>query len=86
LPTTPDTASLEAVADELGRVVATGDSDQAKALLCILIAELKVNSRAEILPTYRVATPTVCAHNSSVGETCRRANHALMAAPAIGVG
>jgi len=41
------------------RVVATGDSDQAKALLRILIAELQVNSRAEILPTYRAATPTV---------------------------
>jgi site-specific DNA recombinase len=65
-PTAPDTAGLEAVADELARVVAAGDSDQAKALLRILIAELQVNSRAEILPTYRVATPTVCAHNSSV--------------------
>jgi len=68
-PTTPDTAGLEAVADELGRVVASGDSDQAKALLRILIAELQVNSRAEILPTYRVATPTVCAHNSSMELT-----------------
>jgi hypothetical protein len=29
--------------------------------------ELRVNSRAEILPTYRIATPTVCATNSSVG-------------------
>ncbi len=67
-PTTPDTVTLEAVADELGRVVATGDSDRAKALLRILIADLQVNSRAEILPTYRVATPTVCAHNSSVAR------------------
>jgi hypothetical protein len=30
-----------------------GDPDQAKALLRILIAELRVNSRNEILPTYR---------------------------------
>jgi hypothetical protein len=55
-PATPDAATLEAVADELGHVVATGDTDQAKALLRILIAELRVNGRREILPTYRVAT------------------------------
>jgi site-specific DNA recombinase len=65
-PTTPDTATLEAVADGLSRVVATGDTDVAKALLRILIADLRVNSRAEILPTYRIAPATVCAHNSSV--------------------
>ena len=68
-PTAPDTAGLEAVADELGRVVATGDRDQAKVLLRILIAELRVNSRAEILPSCRLATPTACARNSSVGLT-----------------
>jgi site-specific DNA recombinase len=73
-PTAPDTAGLEAVADELGRVVATGDSAQAKALLRILIARLQVNSRAEILPTYRVATPTVCAHTSSMEPTEVNAN------------
>src|SRR4029077_10746121 len=65
-PTTPDTAALHAVADQLGHVIATGDAEQAKALLATLIADLCVNSRNEILPTYRVATPTVCAHNSSV--------------------
>ncbi|HKG01719.1 MAG TPA: hypothetical protein VKB03_00945, partial [Conexibacter sp.] len=32
-------------------------------------AELRVNSRAEILPTYRIATPTVCATTTSVGDT-----------------
>ena len=40
--------------------------EHTKALLRILIAELRVNSRAEILPTYRIATPTVYATNSSV--------------------
>jgi hypothetical protein len=56
-PTTPDTAALHADADRLGRTIAHGDTDQAKALLRILIADLRVNSRAEILPTYRVGSP-----------------------------
>jgi hypothetical protein len=47
----PDTAALNAVADQLGQVIETGDPDQAKALLRILIAELRVDSRSEILPT-----------------------------------
>jgi hypothetical protein len=64
-----DTSALHAVADQLASVISTGETAQAKALLRILIADLRVNSRAEILPTYRVATPTVCAHNSSVGDT-----------------
>jgi site-specific DNA recombinase len=68
-PTTPDTAALNAVADQLGRVIETGDPDQAKALLRILISELRVNSRSEILPTYRVGAPVVCAQTSSVGDT-----------------
>lgn len=66
-PTAPDTAALHAVADQLAHVIATGDPDQTKALLRILIAELQVNSRVEILPTYRVGAPVVCAQTSSVG-------------------
>jgi hypothetical protein len=81
-PTTPDAAALNAVADQLGQVIETGEPDQAKALLRILIAELQVNSRNEILPTYRVGAPVVCAQTSSVGETARRANH-VFAAPAL---
>lgn len=68
-PTTPDTAALQAVADKLGRTIAHGDPDQAKALLRILIAELRVNGRREILPTYRLSMPVVCAQRSSVGDT-----------------
>jgi hypothetical protein len=68
-PTTPDAAALNAVADQLGQVIETGDPDQAKALLRILIAELRVNSRSEILPTYRVGAPVVCAQTSSVERT-----------------
>lgn len=53
-PTTPDTAALHAVVDQLAHVIATGDTDQTKALLRILIADLRVNSRRGIVPTYRV--------------------------------
>ena len=65
-PTAPDKATLSAVADRLDEVIADGEPEQAKALLAILIAELRVNSRSEILPTYRVGAPVVCAPSSSV--------------------
>jgi site-specific DNA recombinase len=68
-PTTPDRPSLQAVANRLDHTIAHGEPEQAKALLSILIAELRVNSRAEILPTYRLSTPTVCAPTSSMGDT-----------------
>ncbi len=64
--TTRDTATLHAVADHLEHTIANGEPEQAKALLAILIADLRVNSRAEVLPTYRVGAPVVCAPTSSV--------------------
>jgi len=78
-PTTPDTATLRAVADHLDHVIAHAEPEQAKALLAILIADLRINSRTEVLPTYRVGAPVVCARASSVGETALCANHALLA-------
>jgi site-specific DNA recombinase len=68
-PTTPDAAALRTVADHLDHVIEHSEPEQAKALLAILIAELRVNSRNEILPTYRVGAPVVCAPNSSVEPT-----------------
>jgi site-specific DNA recombinase len=65
-PAAPDTASLNAVAYRLDYVIANGEREQSKALLATLIAELRVNSRSEILPTYRVGAPVVCAPNGSV--------------------
>jgi hypothetical protein len=47
-------------------VIANGEREQGKALLATLIAELRVNSRCEIVPTYRVGAPVVCAPNGSV--------------------
>jgi site-specific DNA recombinase len=63
----PDNASLAAVADQLELVLAAGSPPKTKALLRLLIKELKVNGRSEILPTYRVLTPEVCATPGSVG-------------------
>jgi site-specific DNA recombinase len=65
-PTAPDRAELAALADQLEDLIATGDPDQAKALLRLLIAELRVNGRDEILPTYRVPDAVVCAQRTSV--------------------
>lgn len=42
--------------------------------LRLLVKDLRVNSRAEILPTYRIVNDAVCALPSSVGGTCRCAN------------
>ena len=55
--------------DARGRLCpAQGDLKRAsQALLAILIAELQINSRSEILPTYRVGAPVVCAQTSSMG-------------------
>lgn len=65
-PHTPDTAELHATANALEDAIRQGNPEHTKALLRILIQELRVNSRAEILPTYRIATPMVCATTTSV--------------------
>jgi hypothetical protein len=57
---------LGAVADNLDQLIARDEPERAKALLATLIVELRVNSRSEILPTYPVGVPVVCAPNSSV--------------------
>jgi exonuclease VII small subunit len=62
----PTAAELAAVADELDRVIAEAEPQKAKALLRLLIEELRVNGRREILPTYHVVTPAVCAMSEKV--------------------
>jgi hypothetical protein len=57
---------LAGVADHLETVIAETDPQKAKALCRLLIDELRVNSRAEILPTYRLVTPEVCAMSEKV--------------------
>ena len=61
-----DPQALATVADRLRDTLAAGEPEQTKALLRLLIKELRVNGRSEILPTYRVVAPEVCATTSSV--------------------
>jgi site-specific DNA recombinase len=62
----PTPADLAEVANHLEHVIAQADPQRAKALLRLLIEELRVNSRTEIQPTYRLVTPTVCAMSEKV--------------------
>lgn len=73
-PATPDEAGhgpmradLAAVADQLEHLLAEGEPQKTKALLRLLIQELRVNGRAQIQPTYRLVTPEVCATSERVG-------------------
>lgn len=61
-----------------------GDPKQAKALLRLLITNLQINSRNEILPPYKIINPSVCAPTSSVVSTGRYTNQSF-AAPALSV-
>jgi hypothetical protein len=54
-------ADLAAVVDYLYQVIADAEPQKAKALLRVPIEDLRVNGRREILPTYRLVTPEVCA-------------------------
>jgi site-specific DNA recombinase len=63
----PTPADLAAVADQLESVIAEGEPPKAKALLRLLIQELRVDGRAQIQPTYRLVTPEVCATSEKVG-------------------
>jgi hypothetical protein len=68
----PTPSDLAATASQLESVIANGEPEQAKALLRILIAELRVNGRHDIQPTYRIITPDhaatagVCATSEKV--------------------
>jgi hypothetical protein len=73
------------IADHLEELVADGDPRKRKALLRLLIDELRVKSRREILPTYRLITPTVCAMSEKVGGTAHCANHLLIAAERLAI-
>jgi site-specific DNA recombinase len=64
----PTPAHVAEVADLLEAVLDEGDPQKAKALLRLLIEELRVNSRAEIVPTYKLVTPEVCAMSEKVGR------------------
>jgi site-specific DNA recombinase len=62
----PTAADLTEVADLIEEVIAEANPQKTKPLLHLLIDELRVNGRAEILPTYRLVTPAVCAMSEKV--------------------
>jgi hypothetical protein len=68
----PTAADLKAVADRLNQVIVSGEPEKTKTLRLLLIAELRVNSKTEIQPTYNVLTPErlpapgVCATSGKV--------------------
>ena len=62
----PDTRQLRAVADHLEQTLKAARPEETKALLRLLIEDLQVNSRAEILPKYKVAAQMVCAATCEV--------------------
>jgi site-specific DNA recombinase len=64
----PTAADLQAVAHQLEEVLTEAEPQKSKALLRLLIQELRVNSRAEILPTYRLVTDLVCATSEKVAR------------------
>ena len=76
----PTPADLAATASQLESVIADGEPEQAKALLRILIAELRVNSKTDIQPTYRIIasdrthTAGVCATSEKVDAGGPRLN------------
>ena len=61
-------ADLAIVADKLDQLLTTGEPQKVKALIRELVAELKVNGKTEILPSYYLATPPVCATSEKVGR------------------
>jgi exonuclease VII small subunit len=72
----PTSADVAEIADVLEAVASEGDPRKAKVLLQLLIDELRVNSRAEILPTYRLVTPEVCAMSEKVEAAGRESANA----------
>jgi hypothetical protein len=49
-----------------------------------MIDGIRVDARDQIEPTFRV--PAVRIESGFMGETCLCPNHALMVAPAVGIG
>jgi hypothetical protein len=66
------------MADRLDEIVVRGEPEKAKALLRVPIAELRVNCKTDIQPTYRVLTPDriltagVCATSEKSGRHTRK--------------
>ena len=64
----PTAADLAIVADQLEQLLTTGEPQKTKALIRELVAELKVNGKTEILPSYYLNAAPVCATSEKVGR------------------
>ena len=58
VPTAPPTATLRQVADHIAGVVASGSHSQRKALIEVLIAQIKITGPGRIVPVFRIPQPT----------------------------
>ena len=59
-------ADLAIVADKLDQLLTTGEPQKVKALIRELVAELKVNGKTEIVPSYCLNAAPVCATSEKV--------------------
>ena len=70
----PTAGEFAAVADQLETLLTTGEPQKVKALIRELVTELRVNSKTDVQPTYRIITPDrthtagVCATSEKVGR------------------
>jgi len=65
-PTTGAAGTLRAVMSVPDPPLSRKVLEQVKALLRLLIAELRVNGKTDIQPTYRIVAPGVCATSEKV--------------------
>lgn len=79
----PRSASAKARREAERAALEHSTPTRAKTVLQAMIDNIRVDARDRIEPTFRV--PAVREPCGSMGETSRRANHALMAAPAVHV-
>ena len=57
VPTAPPAAILWQVADHIGDIVASGSHSQRKALIEVLIAQIKITGPGRIVPVFRIPQP-----------------------------
>ena len=57
MPTAPPAATLRQVADNIADIVASGSHSQRKALIEVLIAQIKITGPARIVPLFRIPQP-----------------------------
>ena len=63
----PTAADLGNIADQFERLLTSGEPQKTKALIRELVAELRVNSKSEVLPSYYLNAAPVCATSEKVG-------------------